>query len=112
MLTRVAWTRGILIAPSKSLCEHAAMQNRSGQTRPQTPPSGLLRMISAAARLMSEGLPTRAAMMKSKGEQLAGHAFVHGFSSQYSHLSNSACNWCLVMMDALFLLFSFMEHLK
>jgi len=46
-------------------------------------------MISAAERLMSDGFPTRAAIIKSNGEQLAGQAFVQGFSSQYSHLSSS-----------------------
>jgi hypothetical protein len=90
----------MLIEPSKFFREQTAMQNRSGQTRPHTPPSGLLRMISAAERLISEGFPTRAAMMKSKGEQLAGQASLQGFSSQYSHRSNSVWSWCLVMRRA------------
>ena len=55
-------------------------------------------MISAAARWISDGFPTRAAMMKSNGEQLTGQAFLQGFSSQYSHLSNSVWSWCLVMI--------------
>ena len=79
-----------MIAPSNFLCVQAAMQNLSGQTMPQTPPSGLLRMISPAERLKSEEFPTRAAMMKSNGEQLAGQAALQGFSSQYSQRSNSA----------------------
>jgi hypothetical protein len=66
------------------------MHNESGQTIPQMPPSGLLRMISPAERLISDGFPTRAAMMKSNGEQLTGQASLHGFSSQYSHLKSSA----------------------
>ena len=33
----------------------AAMQKRSGQTSPHRPPSGFALMISAAARLISEG---------------------------------------------------------
>jgi hypothetical protein len=68
-------------------------------------------MISAAARLISDGFPTRAAMMKSKGEQLTGQALVQGFSSQYSHLSNSAWSWCLVMIRESTLPFLCMEHL-
>jgi hypothetical protein len=88
----------MLIDPSNFFLEQAAIQNRSGQTTPHTPPSGLLCMISAAARFRSDGFPTRAAMMKSKGEQLTGQAFVQGFSSQYSHLSNSVWSWCLVMI--------------
>ncbi len=86
----VAWTMGMLIEPSNFLREQAAMQKRSGQTNPHTPPSGLQCMISAAARLRSDGLPTRAAMMKSNGEQLTGQATLQGFSSQYSQRSNSA----------------------
>jgi hypothetical protein len=39
---------------------------------------------------MSDGFPTRAAMMKSAGEQLAGQASLHGFSSQYSQRYYSA----------------------
>src|SRR3990172_5103533 len=102
----------ILIDPSKFLREQAAMQNRSGQTRPQTPPSGLLCMISAAARRMSVGWPTRAAMMKSNGEQLAGQAVLQGFSSQYSHLNSWAWSRCLVMIrESMFTFFS-IEHLE
>src|SRR5512147_3030414 len=101
----------MLIDPSKFLREQAAMQNRSGQTSPHTPPSGLLCMISAAARLMSDGFPTRAAMMKSKGEQLTGQASLQGFSSQYSQRSNSVWSWCLVMIWVLILPFFSMEHL-
>jgi hypothetical protein len=56
-------------------------------------------MISAAARRMSEVLPTRAAMIKSNGEQLAGQASLQGFSSQYSHLDSSSCSCALVMMS-------------
>jgi len=47
-------------------------------------------MISAAERLMSEGLKSRAAMMKSKGEQSHGQAAVQGASSQYSQRMSSA----------------------
>ena len=97
--------------PSNFFREQAAIQNRSGQTSPHTPPSGLRLMISPAARLMSEGLPTRAAIMKSKGEQLTGQAWVQGFSSQYSHLSSSVWSWCLVMMRESTLPFFCMEHL-
>jgi hypothetical protein len=67
--TMVAWTSGILIGPSNFLRVQAAMQRVSGQTIPQTPPSGLACMIYAAERRMSEAFPTRAAMMKSAGEQ-------------------------------------------
>jgi hypothetical protein len=100
-----------LIEPSNFFREQAAMQNRSGQTAPQTPPSGLLCMISAAERLISEGFPTRAAMMKSNGEQFTGQASLQGFSSQYSHLSNSVWSWCLVMICESVLPFFSMEHL-
>src|SRR5512144_2158034 len=96
--TSVACTFGILIEPSNFLREQAAIQNRSGQTSPHTPPSGLLLIISAAARRISDGCPRRAAIMKSNGEQLTGQAFLQGFSSQYSHLSNSVWSWCLVMI--------------
>src|SRR5512140_3416146 len=97
----------MLIDPSKFLRLQAAMQNRSGQTSPQTPPSGLLRMISAAERRRSEGLPTRAAMMKSNGEQLAGQAFWHGLSSQYSQRWSSTWSRFLVINgDSMALLFS------
>jgi hypothetical protein len=94
-----------ILTPIESLCEHAAMQN--GQyIRPQT-----IKMRAVSAyHWMSDG--SHAAMMKSKGEQLAGHAFVQGLSSQYSHLSSSACSWCLVMREALFLPFWSMEHLN
>src|SRR5512147_913936 len=91
--TRVAWTLGMLMDPSNFLREQAAMQKLSGQTRPHSPPSGLLLMISPAARLISDGCPWRAAMMKSNGEQLTGQASLQGFSSQYSHLSNSVWSW-------------------
>jgi hypothetical protein len=53
-------------------------------------------MIIAAERRKSDFSPTRAAMMKSAGEQSAGHASLQGFSSQYSHRFSSACNWALV----------------
>src|SRR4030067_1115546 len=86
---RVAWTSGMLIAPSNFLRVQAAMHNVSGQTIPHTPPSGLACMISAADRRMSDGVPRRAAMMKSAGEQLAGQASLHGFSSQYSQRNHS-----------------------
>ncbi len=72
--TIVAWTSGMLIGPSNFLRVQAAMHSVSGQTMPHTPPSGLACMISAAERRMSDGLPTRAAMMKSAGEQLTGQA--------------------------------------
>jgi len=49
--------------------------------------------------------------MKSNGEQLTGQAFVQGFSSQYSHLSNSAWSWCLVMILESTVPFFCMEHL-
>jgi hypothetical protein len=39
-------------------------------------------MIIAADRRKSDFAPTRAAMMKSAGEQCAGQASWHGFSSQ------------------------------
>jgi hypothetical protein len=68
-------------------------------------------MISPAARLMSDGIPTRAAIMKSNGEQLTGQAFVQGFSSQYSHLSNSVWSWCFVMIRESTLLFVCIGHL-
>ena len=77
------------------------MQKRSGQTSPQTPPRGLLRMISPAARRKSAGLPPRPAMMKSNGEQFAGHAAVHGFSSQYSQRRSSVWRrWVVMNGDA------------
>jgi hypothetical protein len=69
-------------------------------------------MISAAERLISDGFPTRAAMIKSNGEQLTGHAFVQGFSSQYSHLSNSVWSWCLAIILESTLPFLSMEHLN
>jgi hypothetical protein len=50
-------------------------------------------------------------MIKSNGEQLTGQAFVQGFSSQYSHRSNSAWSWCLVMIRESTLPFFCMEHL-
>jgi hypothetical protein len=53
-------------------------------------------MIIAAERRKSDFSPTLAAMMKSAGEQSAGHASLQGFSSQYSHRFSSACNWALV----------------
>jgi len=34
--------------------------------------------------------------MKSAGEQSAGHTFLHGFSSQYSHFLISDFNWASV----------------
>src|SRR5215207_3369221 len=101
----------MLIDPSNFFREQAAIQNRSGQTKPQTPPSGLLLMISPAARLISDGFPTRAAIMKSNGEQLTGQARVQGFSSQYSHLSSSVWSCCLVMIRESTLPFFCMEHL-
>jgi hypothetical protein len=110
--TKVACILGIWIDPSKSLREQAAMQKRSGQTEPQTPPSGLFRMISEAARLMSDDWPTRAAIMKSKGEQFTGQAVWQGFSSQYSHLESSAWSWCLVMIREFERSFFSMEHLN
>src|SRR5512139_3251266 len=82
----------MLMAPSNFLWVQAAMHNVSGQTIPHTPPSGLACMISAAERLISDEFPTLAAMMKSAGEQLAGHASLHGRSSQYSHRASSACS--------------------
>jgi hypothetical protein len=69
-------------------------------------------MISAAERLISDGLPTRAAIIKSKGEQLTGQALVQGFSSQYSHLSSSVWSWWLVMILESTVLFFCMEHLN
>jgi hypothetical protein len=61
---------------------------------------------------MSDEFPTRAAIMKSNGEQLTGHAWVQGFSSQYSHLSSSVWSWCLVMIRESTLPFFCMEHLN
>jgi hypothetical protein len=102
----------MLIDPSNFLREQADIQNRSGQTKPHTPPRGLLLMISPAARLISDGLPTRAAMMKSKGEQLTGQACVQGLSSQYSQRSNSVWSWCRVMIRESTLPYFCMEHLN
>jgi hypothetical protein len=48
---------------------------------------------------MSDLFPTRAAMIKSNGEQLAGQATLQGFSSQYSHLDSSTWSCALVMMS-------------
>jgi hypothetical protein len=89
----------MLIAPSNFLRVQAAMHNVSEQTIPQTPPSGLACMISAAERRISDAFPTRAAMMKSAGEQLAGQASLHGFSSQNSQRSNSVWSCAGVMMS-------------
>jgi hypothetical protein len=107
--TMVAWTSGILIAPSNFLRVQAAMHNVSGQTIPQTPPSGLACMISAEDRCMSDGFPTRAAMMKSAGEQLTGQASLHGLSSQYSHRNNSVWSCCRDMINEPILAFSMMH---
>jgi hypothetical protein len=96
----------MLIAPSNFLRVQAAMHNVSGQTIPQTPPSGLACMISAAERRMSEIFPTRAAMMKSAGEQLAGQASLQGFSSQYSHRNNSVWSCACDMISESILSFS------
>ena len=68
----------MLIDPSNFLRVQAAMHKVSGQTIPQTPPSGLACMISAAERRRSDGFPRRAAMMKSKGEQLTGTGLLAG----------------------------------
>jgi hypothetical protein len=94
--TIVACTAGMLTAESNFLCTQAAMQNVSGQTRPQTPPKGLFFMIWAAERFRSEAPNTMAAMMKSAAEQSAGHLSMQGFSAQNSHLANSAFNWASV----------------
>jgi hypothetical protein len=63
-------------------------------------------MISAAERRMSDGFPTRAAMMKSAGEQLAGQASLQGFSSQYSHRNNSVWSCACDMISESILSFS------
>jgi hypothetical protein len=49
-----------------------------------------------AARLKSEGLPAKAAMMKSAGEQSAGQAVLQGFCSQYSQRLSSLSSWASV----------------
>jgi hypothetical protein len=67
-------------------------------------------MISAADRRMSEAFPTRAAMIKSAGEQWAGQASLQGFSSQYSQRNNSVWSWAGVMTSELTFTFS-TEHL-
>ena len=85
------------MGPSNFLRVQAAMQNVSGQTIPQTPPNGLACMISAAERRKSDGLPIRAAMMKSAGEQFTGQASRQGFSSQNSQRSNSVWS-CMGLM--------------
>jgi hypothetical protein len=102
----------MLIDPSNFLREQAAIQNRSEQTSPHTPPSGLLLMISPAARLISDGFPPRAAIMKSNCEQLTGQACLQGFSSQYSHLRNSVWSCCLVIIRESTLPFFRMEYLN
>jgi len=56
-------------------------------------------MISAADRRISDGFPTRAAMMKSKGEQLTGQACLQGFSSQYSQRNSSVWSCAGVMVS-------------
>jgi len=68
------------------------MQRESGHTAPQIPPRGLLPMMIVAARRKSEGVPTLHAIIKSAGEQSAGHASLQGFSSQYSHRAISVWN--------------------
>jgi len=40
-------------------------------------------------------------MMKSAGEQSAGHASRHGFSAQYSHLEISEASWASVRKKGL-----------
>jgi hypothetical protein len=67
-------------------------------------------MISAAARLMSDAFPTRAAMMKSNGEQLTGQAWMQGFSSQYSHRISSVWSWRLVRVRESTVPFFCMQH--
>jgi hypothetical protein len=59
-------------------------------------------MISAPARRKSDFSPTLAAMMKSAGEQRAGQASLHGFSSQYSHRLSSALSWASVSDPSFF----------
>jgi len=98
--------------PIEFFLAQAAMQNRSGQTRPHTPPRGFACMISPAERRISDGFPTRPAMMKSNGEQFTGHASLHGFSSQYSHLLSSVWSWAFVRMRESILPFFSMDHLE
>jgi hypothetical protein len=69
-------------------------------------------MISAAARLMSDEWPTRAAIMKLNGEQFTGQAVWQGFSSQYSHLNSSDWSWCFVMIREFGWTFFSMGHLN
>jgi hypothetical protein len=45
---------------------------------------------------MSDFAPPRAAMMKSAGEQSAGHAAWQGFSSHEMHRFNSSLSWASV----------------
>jgi hypothetical protein len=56
----------------------------------------LARSIMAADLRKSDFDPPRAAIMKSAGEQSAGHAFWQGFSSQEMHLSSSPLSWASV----------------
>ena len=63
------------------------IQKCSGQTKPQTSPSGFLSPINFAAPCQS---PLLAAAIKSLGETAAGQAFVHGLLGHCKHLSNSA----------------------
>ena len=97
----VACTAGISTGVSNVARAHAAMQWVSGHTAPHTPPSGFAAMIIPAARRKSDGAPTRTAMMKSAGEQSAGHAPLHGFASQYSHLAISVASWASVKVKGL-----------
>ena len=76
--TMVACTCGMLMDPSKSLREQAAMQKRSGQTRPQTPPSGLLRMISAAERWMIGWIADAGCHDEIKGRAVGGAGLLAG----------------------------------
>jgi hypothetical protein len=106
----VAWTAGMFTGESNRSWTQAFMQCQSGQTIPQIPPRGFWLRMSAADLLISEGLPTLAAMMKSKGEQSQGHATVQGFSAQYSHFSISLLSCASVSMGFVGSVFIAVKH--
>ena len=66
---------GILMGKSMRARVHAAMQNLSGQMRPQVRPIGLLRVMVCTASFHAFA---RAKAINSLGLQLTGHAFMQG----------------------------------